>query len=146
MDLGLTDKVALVLGAGGGLGSAIARTLAAEGARVAVADINGEAANATVARIRTNGGIADPFVWDLAALDDIDRHVSAIEHRLGPVGIVVNNTAVRPPTPASGQSPKLWADHFNAMVVSVIALTDRLLPAMRKAGWGRVITSTSSVS
>ncbi|MGO8183040.1 SDR family NAD(P)-dependent oxidoreductase, partial [Rhizobium leguminosarum] len=55
MDLGLKGKTALVLGAGGGLGGAIAKTLAVEGARIAVADINREAAEKTVTDIRTAG-------------------------------------------------------------------------------------------
>jgi 3-oxoacyl-[acyl-carrier protein] reductase len=144
MDLELEDKVALVLGAGGGLGGAIARTLAAEGARVAVADINAEAANATVSAIREAGGVAEPIAWDLSVHEAIDAHVSSIEQRLGPVAITVNNTGGPPPTPASGQSLGLWTNHFNAMVLSVIGLADRLLPGMRQAGWGRIITSTSS--
>ncbi len=144
MDLGLAGKVALVLGAGGGLGSAIARTLAAEGALVAAADINAESAGATVADIRTAGGTAEAIAWDLAALDTIDAHVSEIEAKLGPVAIQVNNTGGPPPTPAAGQDLTLWSNHFNAMVLSIIGITDRVLPGMRKAGWGRIITSTSS--
>lgn len=144
MELGLAGKVALVLGAGGGLGSAIARALAGEGALVAAADINAESAGATVADIRAASGTAEAFAWDLAALDTIDAHVSEIESKLGPVAIQVNNTGGPPPTPAAGQDLSVWSNHFNAMVLSIIGITDRVLPGMRKAGWGRIITSTSS--
>lgn len=144
MDLGLNGKTALVLGAGGGLGSAIARTLAAEGVQVAAADINADAAEATVADIRKAGGIAEAIVWDLGALDTIDANVSAIEGKLGTIGILVNNTGGPPPTPVTGQDLALWSKHFQAMVLSIIGITDRVLPGMRKAGWGRIITSTSS--
>jgi 3-oxoacyl-[acyl-carrier protein] reductase len=58
MDLGLKDKTALVFGAGGGLGGAIARTLAGEGANIVVADVNREAAQATVDAITSGGGKA----------------------------------------------------------------------------------------
>jgi 3-oxoacyl-[acyl-carrier protein] reductase len=58
--------------------------------------------------------------------------------------ILVNITGGPPPTPASGQDPALWAKHFQSMVLSVIAITDRVLPNMRARHWGRVITSTSS--
>lgn len=60
------------------------------------------------------------------------------------MGILVNDTGGPPPTPVSGQDPAIWAKHFNAMVLSVVAITDRVLPGMRAAGWGRIITSTSS--
>ena len=144
MDLGLKDKVALVLGAGGGLGGAIAQTLAREGARVAVADLRGDAAEQTAAAIRKAGGMALPLTWDLADLDSVDGHICRIEAELGPVAILVNNTGGPSPSPASGQDPALWQAHFNAMVLSVITITDRVLPGMKQARWGRVITSTSS--
>lgn len=144
MDLQLNGKTALVLGAGGGLGSAIARALAAEGCAVAVADIDLEAARATVAAIEAAGGRALPLQWDLADMAVIDMHVSRIEVELGSVDVLVNNTGGPPPTTAGGQDPALWRKHFDAMVLSVIAITDRVLPGMRTRGFGRIITSTSS--
>ena len=141
MDFGLNGKTALVLGGGGGLGRAIAKTLAAEGAKVAAADISSEAASATQAAI---GGKSLALEWDLADLAKIDAHVSKIEAELGPVDILVNNTGGPPPTPAAGQDPALWTKQFQSMVLSVIAITDRVLPGMRQRGWGRVVTSTSS--
>jgi 3-oxoacyl-[acyl-carrier protein] reductase len=74
----------------------------------------------------------------------IDKHVGAIESRFGSVDILVNNTGGPPPTPAAGQDPALWMANFQAMVLSVIAVTDRVLPGMRQKKWGRIITSTSS--
>ena len=58
--------------------------------------------------------------------------------------ILVNITGGPPPTPAAGQDPALWSKQFEAMVLSVIAITDRVLPKMRERHWGRIITSTSS--
>jgi len=60
------------------------------------------------------------------------------------VDILINNTGGPPPTSAAGQDPALWAKQFQAMVLSVIAITDRVLPGMKSRGWGRIITSTSS--
>ena len=145
MDLGIAGKTALVLGAGGGLGSAIALSLAREGANVALADISEEALDRTQAKVREVAKakvIAVP--WDLAEIDRIDDHVSAIERQLGEVAILVNNTGGPPPTPAAGQDPELWLTNYRSMVLSVIKLTDRVLPGMRSAAWGRIVTSTSS--
>lgn len=144
MDLGLTGKTALVLGAGGGLGGAIARTLAREGAKVAVADRDGAAADLTAADILAYGGRAAAFAWNLGDLDQIAPVLGQVEEELGPVDVLVNNTGGPPPTPAAGQSTELWSLQFQAMVLSVISLTDHVLPGMRKRKWGRVITSTSS--
>ena len=144
MDLGIEGKTALVLGAGGGLGGAIARTLAREGAQVAVADINEESLAPVVADIERNGGKALALQWDLADLDAIEERVGRIESALGPVDILVNNTGGPPPTPVSGQAGAVWQAWFQAMVLSVISITDRVLPGMRERGFGRIVTSTSS--
>jgi 3-oxoacyl-[acyl-carrier protein] reductase len=144
MDLGLSGKTALVLGAGGGLGGAIARTLAREGARVALADIDLAAASAVAEQISQAGGSALALHWDLADLAAIDANIARIERELGPVDVLVNNTGGPPPTPVSGQSSELWSKHFQSMVMSVIAITDRVLPGMRERRFGRIVTSTSS--
>jgi 3-oxoacyl-[acyl-carrier protein] reductase len=57
---------------------------------------------------------------------------------------LINNTGGPPPTPAAGQDPALWQKSFNDMVLSLIAITDRVLPGMRQRQWGRIITSTTS--
>lgn len=144
MNLGLDGKTALVLAAGGGLGGSIARTLAQEGARVAVADRKAEAAEATSAAIKETGGVALPLAWDLADRSVIDDRIGQIEETLGPIDILINITGGPPPTPATGQDPVLWESYFQSMVLSVIAITDRVLPQMRTRRWGRIITSTSS--
>jgi 3-oxoacyl-[acyl-carrier protein] reductase len=144
LDLGLLKKTALVLGGGGGLGRAICKVLAGEGANVAIADIQPDAITGTQEALAPAAGRTVGLVWDLSDLTQIDTHVSRIEAELGPVDVLVNITGGPPPTPASGQDPALWAKHFQSMVLSVIAITDRVLPNMRARHWGRVITSTSS--
>jgi 3-oxoacyl-[acyl-carrier protein] reductase len=144
VDLELNSRTALVLGAGGGLGGAIARALAAEGARVAVADIDAAAAEKTAAAIASSGGRSHALTWDLADLSVIDANVADVERELGPIDILVNITGGPPPTPVSGQDAALWRKHFDGMVMSVVGITDRVLPGMRERKWGRVITSTSS--
>lgn len=144
MDLGLSGKTALVLGAGGGLGSAIARTLAREGAQVALADIDLAAADKVANEISASGAKTIALQWDLGDLAVIDANIARIERELGQVDVLVNNTGGPPPTPVSGQSSELWSKHFQSMVLSVIAITDRVLPGMRERKYGRIVTSTSS--
>ncbi|WP_105036278.1 SDR family oxidoreductase [Cryobacterium aureum] len=144
MDLGIATKTALVLGAGGGLGGAIARALAAEGASVAVASRTLAGAVATVTAITDAGGRAEAFAWDLADLVEMDRQVSLVEQRLGGIDILINMTGGPKPTPVSGVPAVEWTSYFQSIVLPVIALTDRVLPGMRQRQWGRIITSTSS--
>lgn len=144
MDLGLRNRTALVFGAGGGLGGAIARALAGEGANVIVADRDSNAATATADTIRSSGGQASECIWDLGDLSVIDNNIAGVERQFGGVDVLVNNTGGPPPTPVAGQDPGQWLAHFQEMVLSVIAITDRVLPRMRERKWGRVITSTSS--
>ncbi len=144
MDLGLSNKTALVMGGGGGLGRAIAVALAREGANVALADIDEAALEQSVRAVEEAGAKACALHWDLSDLASIETHVSAIEARIGSVDVLVNNTGGPPPTTASGQPPDIWQKYFLSMVLSVIAITDRVLPGMRERRWGRVITSASS--
>lgn len=144
MNLCIKGKTVLVLGGGGGLGRVIATTFAQEGAKVALGDIDPEALDSAAAAVRSYGEDALALVWDLADLSSIDLHLTSVESRLGPVDILVNITGGPPPTPAAGLSMELWTSYFNSMVLSIIALTDRVLPHMREQKWGRIITSTSS--
>src|ERR1700716_554290 len=144
MELGIRGRTALVLGGGGGLGGAIANALAVEGVKIAVADIDPGAVKRSVDQIEAHGGEALGLVWDLSDLTVVDKNVSAIAGPFPPVVVLLNTTGAPPPTPAAGQDPNLWSKHFAAMVLSVIAITDRVLPNMKARAWGRIITSTCS--
>jgi 3-oxoacyl-[acyl-carrier protein] reductase len=144
MDLGITGRTALVMGASGGLGSAIAVRLAEEGVNVAVAGRSADKLADTVKRIEAVGVNALPLAWDLGDLDQIDARVVEVENSLEPVDILVNNTGGPPPTPAAGQDAAAWRASFEQMILAVIMITDRVLPGMREQGWGRILTSTSS--
>lgn len=144
MDLGIGNKVALVTGAGGGLGGAISASLAREGVKVVLADINADALAEVQRAIRAAGGEAIALPWDLADADGAARNVAAIREQWGEVDILVNNTGGPPPTLAHGVEPADWRKYFQSMVCSVIHLTDLVLPGMRARQWGRIITSTSS--
>lgn len=144
MDLEIRGRTALVFGGGGGLGGAIASALAREGARVAVADVHAGLALASSEAIIATGGEALALGWDIADLKVINTNLSRIEATFGGVDILVNNTGGPPPTTAAGQAPAVWSEYFESMVLSVIAITDCVIPGMRQRKWGRILTSTSS--
>jgi len=140
----LKGKSALVLAASGGLGRVIAVTLAKEGAALAVAGRNPEALAKTVSQIESAGSKAISQPFDLADLDAAKSFVDRARRELGGVDILINISGGPPPTPASGVAPQQWAKEFQSMVVSLIHITDLVLPGMRAKRWGRIITCTSS--
>jgi NAD(P)-dependent dehydrogenase (short-subunit alcohol dehydrogenase family) len=107
MDLQLTGKRALVSGASSGLGAAIAKTLAAEGAVVVCNGRNAERTARTVAEIEAKGGKALPADGDLTIDAEADRVADIAEQALGGVDILVNNAGVsgRNDTPPGARSP-----------------------------------------
>lgn len=144
MNLGIAGKNALVAGGGGGLGGAIARALGAEGVRVAVADLQEDAARRIADKIVEEGGESIPLQLDIGDLGSFPERLEHVRTSHGDVEILVNLTGGPPPTPATGVDPDRWSEHFRSMVLGIIHLTDLVLPAMRSRGWGRIITSTSS--
>ncbi len=144
MDLGIAGRVALVFGASGGLGRAVATALAAEGVAVVLAARRTALLEAAAAAIQQRGGSASALAWDLGEPTVMAANLRRAEAAFGPVDILVNNTGGPPATPAAGQDSALWQEQFAAMVLPVIAATDHVLPGMRRRGWGRIITSTSS--
>lgn len=144
MDLGIQGKVALVTGAGGGLGGAIARSLAREGVRVAAADIELAAARKTVDEIEAEGGTGVALHLDLADLQALPGRVDQVRSALGGIDILVNNSGGPPPSLVAQVEQQTWETHFRSMVLSLMRLTELALPHMRQQGWGRIVTSTSS--
>jgi 3-oxoacyl-[acyl-carrier protein] reductase len=144
VNLGVEGKTALVVGGGGGLGSAVARALAREGARVAIAGRDRRSTGRTEEAIAAEGGEASAVPLDLTDLDSLDAALDTIRAHYGEVEILFNNSGGPPPTTAAGQPVEVWREQFEAMVLGVIALTDRVLPSMRQRRWGRIITTTSS--
>lgn len=144
MDFQIQQRVALVCGAGSGLGQAIALSLAQEGVKVAVTGRNPEKLAHTVELITRQGGTAQAWQLDLAAPEQFDEIIGAIRQHWGDIDILVNNSGGPPPALAQGTDGAIWQQQFSLMVASLIQLTDKLLPAMRSRGWGRIITTTSS--
>ena len=139
MDLGLKDKVALVMGASQGIGLGIAAALAAEGARVAMSARNGERLAAEAEPLG-----AHPVVHDTLDLDAIDELVRGVESDLGPLDIVVTNTGGPPGGDPLGFSREQWEQAHRELVVAPIELIARVVPGMAERGFGRVLNVASS--
>lgn len=139
-----TGKTALVTGGGRGIGAAIARGLAESGASLILV-ARSEVQLAETASALTAGLGSRPvrtIAADLA--DDTQRRRAAEE--AGPVDILVNNAAtVEPLGPSPDIPPEQLRLAFDVNVVAVAALTGALVPAMVKAGWGRIVNVSSGV-
>jgi 3-oxoacyl-[acyl-carrier protein] reductase len=145
MDLGLTGKRALVLGGNRGIGFGIAKALAAENASVLIAARDKERLAAAAAELRAGaaGKIATAEV-DLKETGALADFAAGITDSFGPIDILVNNTGGPAYGAAANRPLNEWREAFDDMVLSIIALTDALLPGMRQRKWGRVLTVVSS--
>lgn len=145
MDLGLTEKRALVLGASRGIGRGIAEALAAEGARVIVASRDGDACEVAAGEMRAaHDADVRATACDMADIDAVDALAAFASETFGGIDILVNNTGGPPFGPVSQVDSETWRASFEAMFVSVTRLTGHLLPGMRTRGWGRILLVTST--
>ena len=140
MELGLQGRTAVVAASTGGLGEAVARALAAEGAAVVVSGRRGDRAAAIAAELPRAVGVE----VDLATDDGPARLVEAAEQAFGPVDVAVLNG----PGPKPGTAAGLSADDLDTALSSLVRTQHRLvslvLPGMRERGWGRVLAIGSS--
>ncbi len=135
---GIDGRVALVTGAGQGMGRAIAERLATEGARVAANDLNPGTAAATSEAV---GGIAVPF--DVAEPDAVDAGVATVERELGPVELLVANHAFMTMAPFLEESPGHWRRILDVNLFGTGVLIERCAPGMADRGFGRVVVIAS---
>ena len=139
MDLGLAGKVALVTGASQGIGLAIARELAAEGASVAMSARGRERLEAAAGELS-----AQAYVHDTLDVDGIPGLVEKVEHDLAPPDIVVVNTGGPPGGEPLGFTAEQWESAHRELVLAPIELIRHVLPGMRERGFGRVLNVASS--
>ncbi|WP_395173007.1 SDR family oxidoreductase [Roseibium alexandrii] len=140
MDLGIKGKRALVLGASRGLGAVIAKSLAAEGADVVAAARN---ADAITEWAKTTDGSVTAQKLDVSNAAEVDAVLDSLLES-GNIDILVNNAGGPPPGSSTGPSRTDWMAHFETMVANLIHIANRCLPGMEEAGWGRIVTISSS--
>jgi 2-hydroxycyclohexanecarboxyl-CoA dehydrogenase len=139
----LKDQVAIVTGSAQGIGRAIAERLAAEGAKVAIADIQGEAARKTTAEIQASGGAAFAVKLDVTSLDSATSAVAMIERELGPITILVNNAGWDKLEPFVESTPDTWDRVIAINFRGPINLCKAVVPGMQARGTGKIVSIAS---
>ncbi len=145
----LGGRCALVTGASSGIGAAVARAFAAEGARVAVNHPGGEQAaraEAVVAAIADMGGRAIAVEADVADEAAVADMVAAVESGLGPVDILVNNAGIASSAPLEDLTPAMWDALMAVNLRGVFLCTRAVLPGMYARDYGRIITTASQLA
>jgi NAD(P)-dependent dehydrogenase (short-subunit alcohol dehydrogenase family) len=130
---GLEGKVAVVTGAAGGIGGAVVETLRAQGARVAAADLQPPALECERA-----------VAMDVRDEASVDAAFSEVERELGPVQVLVLNAGVFVIEEFESTSLPSWQRTIDVNLTGAFLCAQRALPAMRNAGWGRVVAMGSS--
>ena len=140
MDLKLNGRVALVAGATSGLGLAVGRALASEGATVALCGRRGDLARAQAAELENALGVQ----LDVCDADSVSRAFDRVQGELGPVDIVVLNSGGPPASLAADLDVDAARSAAELLLYGPLRLVTACLPAMRSRGWGRVIAVGSS--
>jgi 3-oxoacyl-[acyl-carrier protein] reductase len=144
MDLGLRNKSALVLAASKGLGKACALALAREGASVAIGSRNRERLEKTAAEIRTEtGATVYALPVDVTDPSQIAATFAEAAKHLGRVDILVNNAGGPPFGPFESFDDDQWHKALELNLMSTVRFTRLALPAMKQAGWGRIVNLLS---
>lgn len=139
----LRMKSAIVTGAGGGIGRAIALLFAREGARVVIADLVREAAERVSAEIEKRRGQALPFVVDVTQKESVRRMVEAALKRWGRIDILVNNAGGAIRKPVLEMEELEWDQIVNLNLKSVFLCSQAVLPAMMRQRSGKIVNISS---
>lgn len=146
MDLGLTNKRAVVFASSKGIGCGIARQLAQEGASVTICARNEEALHRTEEEIRAAGGDVLALPADVGRYEDIKRVIAATVERWGTVHVLITNAGGPPAGHLEEATEEQWQQAFNLNLLSAIRMCREALPYMKTQRWGRIIhINTSAV-
>jgi len=144
-DILLTDQVAIVTGAGAGIGQGIAAGLAAFGAHVVIAEIDPERAAVTARMVEAAGRDALVVPTDMADTDQVRAMVAAAMGRFGRIDILVNNIGGVRQQPFLEQSERSWRRHIDLNLISMLAATSAVAPVMIDGGRGGSIINVASI-
>ncbi len=141
----LKDKVAIITGAGQGIGKAAALRFAAEGAKVVVADINAETANQVAEEIKAAGGEAMALAVDVSSHESVSKAVEKVLAAWGQIDILVNNAGILRDAQLVKMSEQDFDDVIGINLKGVFNCTHVIAPHMVERGYGRIINTSSVV-
>jgi 3-oxoacyl-[acyl-carrier protein] reductase len=143
MEIDLRNKVAIVTGAGRGIGREIARTFAAEGARVVVTDIREDLLAAVTAEWEDKGWAGGQFHCDVRKSGDCRRVAAEVEKDFGRIDILVNNAGVAKGGRVAELDEAVWTDSLDVNLSGPMRMCQAVIPAMQKQRWGRILNAAS---
>lgn len=139
-------KAVVVTGGGGGIGGATCRRFGREGARVAVFDLNLEAAEKVAAAIRADGGTARAFRCDITDRASVETAVAAAESALGPIDVLVNNAGWDVFRPFTKTEPAQWDKLIAINLTGALHMHHAVLPGMAARKAGRIVNIASDAA
>ncbi|MGH7826642.1 MAG: SDR family NAD(P)-dependent oxidoreductase [Candidatus Binatia bacterium] len=141
----LREKVAIVTGAGQGIGRALSRGLAHEGAKVMAADIHLAAAEEVAGEIQKNGNQSRACQVDVSNVDSTNKLQEATLRRFGRIDILVNNAGIYPACPIMEMTEELWDRVIDTNLGGNFLCSKAVVPYMRSVKAGRIICVSSTV-
>ncbi len=142
----LTDKVALVTGAGRGIGKAVAEAYAREGAKLALCGRTASEIDATVKQLRSLGSQVSGWVCDVSLEQPVKDFVAKVENQFGRIDILVNNAGVMTrPTPMINLEVKKWDYTIAVNLRGPFLITQAVLPIMMRQKCGSIINVSSMI-
>jgi 3-oxoacyl-[acyl-carrier protein] reductase len=143
MDLGLEGRVALITGAGQGIGKAITLALAEEGCNISICDINEETLQQTAEEVRAKGVEVLPVQADVTKKGDTDDWIAQTRERFGRIDILVNNAGTGRLSDLMELPEEEFRDNMELMLFGLVRCSRAVVPHMRENGWGRIINISS---
>ena len=139
-------KTIVLTGGGGGIGGATCKLFGADGAKVAVFDLNLDAAHKVASEIVAAGGVAEAFKCDIVDRASVDAAVAAVETKLGPISVLVNNAGWDVFKPFVKTEPSEWAKIIAINLTGALNMHHAILPGMAARKYGRIVNVASDAA
>ena len=139
----IDGKIAMVTGAATGLGAAISKALATQGADIAICDLPGQSLSETAREVSKLSRRSIEIEMDVREMQQLARGVAAAREAFGHVDILVNNAGINRPASGLQATASEWDDHFATNVKGGFFLAQKVAPMMIEQRWGRVIFISS---
>lgn len=144
MDLGIAGRVAIVIGGGRGIGFAVGQEIAAAGAKVVIADVDGKAATDSAERLaRSTGAETFGLPMDISSLESVEAGFGRCEERFGAPVIMINTAAIVDDKLFMDSKPEDWRRMVDICLMGPMNLLHVALPSMKASGYGRIVSFAS---